>query len=259
MTDTQVLALHYPDVFESMTRWAADTRETYNTLAVLHTGDIVDNPTGKTQWERAARAVSLLGDLSFYCVTGNHDVRGNASAYKWYRHFDLCDARDPELRFREGRCWAQPFSAGGTDFLLLGIGWREKRASFVWASEIMSAHPDRSVILLVHHFLSDNGELSVDGKLVVERLAENFPQIRLILSGHMRGAARRELTHGDGSVTHAMLHNFQEENKQKCALGYLRLLTFDPVTREISVTTYSPWLDQYLLDEEHTFIIPNAF
>lgn len=58
-----------------------------------------------------------------------------------------------------------------------------------------------------------------------------------------------------------MMCNFQEDKEK--GLGYLRLLTFDPVSRDISVVTYSPYYDLYtygdLAEEDMQFVLTDAF
>ena len=82
--------------------------------------------------------------------------------------------------------------------------------------------------------------------------------VRFVLNGHVSVCERRvgdlteryypcdwnvgfrHDTRPDGSSVWAMLANYQN-----AATGYMRLLTFDTVTGDVDVTTYSPWLDIY--------------
>ncbi|MCL2694815.1 MAG: metallophosphoesterase [Clostridiales bacterium] len=259
--DTQVYTYKSNNVFEVMTQWAADTKEQYNTLAVLHVGDIVEERTDPLHWEKAAHAISLLkGHLPFYPVAGNHDVGWPRTVhYERYLAQDFCDARDPELLYKGGACWAQPLHAGGTDFLLLGIGWQVDADYIPWAREILAAWPDRVVILVTHSFLTKGGRLTEEGQLMERELLRDFPSVRLVLCGHAKGAKRWAQTHEDGSQTHALLFNVQKENARGLYRGYLRLLTFDPITRTLTVVTYSPFSDSYLRSDKNEFVIENAF
>ena len=58
-----------------------------------------------------------------------------------------------------------------------------------------------------------------------------------------------------------MMFNYQDDRKD--GLGFMRLLTFDPMTRSITVRTYSPWFDRYGYSKakpgEDAFVLENAF
>ena len=262
IADTQVYAYKYSDCFVTMTQWAVDTKEEYNTLAVLHTGDIVDNHKSSRQWANVTPAIELLkGQLPFYCVAGNHDVGAERQNFKRYLARDFCDVRDPEYLFEDGKCWALPFTAGGTDFLLLGLSWLESDDHLDWAKEILDTHTDRVVILMTHGFLTTGGMLLGNGGRIEREILQNYPAVRLVICGHKDGSVRIEIPREDAPPVHAMMYNFQEAVKHRRGLGYLRLLTFDPITRSLSVTTYSPYLDDYNFkrEKDETFVIENAF
>ena len=74
-----------------------------------------------------------------------------------------------------------------------------------------------------------------------------------------KGVKRWEKTYPDGRVFHALMYNLQNEKK---AAGYCSILTFDPMSRKLSVTSYSPYLDDYNYyknESIETFTIENAF
>ena len=260
ISDTQVYAYKFPAVFRAMTQWAVDEKETHNILAVLHTGDIVDNHTLPGHWQKADSAICLLAPgIPFYCVAGNHDVGMTQPDYANYLFYDFNNARQP--LFAGGACWAQPLSAGGTDFLLLGIGWRPPDGWLDWAKTVLDAHPDHVAILLTHSFLTGEGELTREGRLLEREILAAFPSVRLVLCGHNRGSARWEKTYENGRRrVHALMYNFQDDEVR--GLGYLRILMCNPLTRNIALTTYSPWLDRFNYQRDadlDTFTLRNAF
>ena len=67
--------------------------------------------------------------------------------------------------------------------------------------------------------------------------------MRLALCGHHDGARRWSTEYEDGRTFTALMLNFQDDYKK--SRGYFTLLTFDPLFRSISVTTYSPFFDDY--------------
>lgn len=259
-SDTQVYPYKYPKVFAAMTDWVVQHQAEHNILAVLHTGDIIDDRTLARHWQNASSAiVRLAPEVPFYCVAGNHDVGATQPDYESYLSYDFCAAKDPRCLYRGGVCWAEPLSAGGTDFLLLGIGWQEGTDYLGWVEQIMADFPDRVVILLVHSFLSTEGKLTENGRLVEREIVAKYEGVRLVLCGHNRGSARWSGQYGKRTV-HALMYNFQDD--QEKGLGYLRILMFNPLTRNIALTTYSPWLDQFNYQKDtslDTFTLRKAF
>ena len=259
-SDTQYYAYKRPEVFRAMTQWTVEHASEYNALAVLHTGDIVDNHLYERHWNNAASALDLLdGALPLYCVAGNHDVGADTVDYTMYRQADFCDVTDSSFVYQDGVCWILPIVS--RRILRVGIGWQTDNAYLDWVRTRIAAYPDYTAILLVHSYLEDNGTLTENGRLLEQEIVSVSPNVRLILCGHKDGSVRRQQTYDDGTRTvNAILYNFQDDKKN--GLGYLRILTFDPVDRSLSVTTYSPYLDDYnyySTVSKDTFAIPNAF
>ena len=127
--------------------------------------------------------------------------------------------------------------------IIPGIGWQNGTAYAEWLNERIHAYNDLSGVLLVHSFLNDDGSLSVNGKRVEKEILRRSPSVRLVLCGHNDGSARWSKTYDDGHTVNAMMYNFQDDKKY--GLGYARVLMFNPKTRNIAVTTYSPYLDDY--------------
>ena len=121
-SDTQYYAYKRPEIFLSMADWAVRVKSDYNAVAVVCTGDIVDNRNYTRHWLNAEAAISRLSDsLPFYCIAGNHDVGADKVEYETYLSYDFCTAPD-EMEFTEDRhCWVLPMPDLG--ILLCGIGW----------------------------------------------------------------------------------------------------------------------------------------
>lgn len=258
-SDTQVYSYKYPEVFRSMADWAVEQAEAYGALAVVHTGDIVDNHTYERHWTNAESAIIRLdGKLPFFCVAGNHDVGASEPNYEAYRTYGFCSRKDRSHTFRDGVCWWEAFET--QKLLLLGIGWQTGEDYLPWAEEVLNRFSDHSVVVLVHSFLTDEGELTGTGKKLEASLLQEHENVRLVLCGHNDGSTQWQKTYEDGRTVHALMYNFQDDKKH--GLGYLRILLFDPVTREIDVTTYSPYLDDYNYYADasrDTFTLTDAF
>lgn len=262
MSDTQYYSYAMPKVFVSMSEWINGQIDAYNAVCTLHTGDIVDNHNLSRHWQNAERALKLLDDRTpLLCVAGNHDVGANTVDYTEYFTYGFCDVTERNRLYYGGVCWAYDLSAGGTDFLIVGVGWQKSDAYVDWVNKTLKENSDRVAILLVHDYLTDDGDLSSNGKKIESSIVEPNKNVRLVLCGHNDGAAIWQKTYEDGERTvTAILYNYQDDKKN--GLGYLRILTFVPRSRELSVVTYSPYLDDYSYfseEDRDLFVIQDAY
>lgn len=258
-SDTQYYAYKKPEIFLSMADWAVRIRNDYRTVAVVCTGDIVDNRNYTRHWTNAEKAILRVREaLPFYCVAGNHDVGADSVDYTMYRQYDFCTAPDTMEFSDDGRCWVLPLEEQG--ILLCGIGWQNDASYADWLNGRIRAYAGMPAVLLVHSFLNDDGTLSVNGKRVEKAILRVSPSVRLVLCGHNDGSARWSKTYDDGHTVNALMYNFQDDKKY--GLGYARILMFNPQTRNIAVTTYSPYLNDYNYYKDaskDTFTLYNAW
>ena len=241
-SDTQYYAYKRPEIFLKMADWVQNVYTDYRAAAVVCTGDIVYNRNYERHWSNAGAAISRIREvLPFYCVAGNHDVGADSVDYTAYRRADFCTTPQDMLFYDDCRCWVLPLPE--QQILLCGIGWQNDTAYADWLNATIAEYPDYPAVLLVHSFLNDDGSLSTNGKRVEQTVLAVSPTIRLVLCGHNDGSARWSRPYPDGHTVNAMMYNFQDDKKY--GLGYARVLMFNPGTRNIAVTTYSPFLDDY--------------
>lgn len=258
-SDTQYYSYKRPEIFAAMADWAVRIRSDYASVAVVCTGDIVDNRNYTRHWTNAETAITRVRDaMPFYCVAGNHDVGADKVEYERYLEYDFCTAPE-EMEFSEDKhCWVLPLAEQG--ILLCGIGWCNDTAYADWLNGRLQAYPDLPAVILVHSFLNDDGSLSTNGRRVEKAILRVSPNVRLVLCGHNDGSARWSKTYGDGHIVNAMMYNFQDDKKN--GLGYARILMFNPKTRNIAITTYSPYLNDYNYYRDasrDTFTLYNAW
>jgi hypothetical protein len=87
------------------------------------------------------------------------------------------------------------------------------------------------------------------------------PNVRFVLCGHSLedgvGRLTSEGTHGNR--VHQLLANYQKQvvdrGESRALSGYLRIMRFSAQDTQVSVQTYSPWLDAALTDAEHRFTL----
>ena len=115
-----------------------------------------------------------------------------------------------------------------------------------------------------------------DGQEMWQKLIEPNSNIKFVFSGHDVApsqalppgtAARLTSTRPDGTRVHQILANYQTCIEAPCQVnkdgvtvhggdGFLRILRFRPNDHAVDITTYSPYVDQYLTDDANQFTLP---
>ena len=267
VSDTQIYSYLKPQALEAMVSYALEQKEAQNIAAFLQTGDIVERHDMPQLWKNIERELEpLRGNIPFYCVAGNHDVGDygmHITDYQPYKDHALCDVSDPERMFRNGECWYERREDLG--LLFVGVGWRiedDPSTKYLdWLHEVMARNTDLPAVLLVHSYLYNDGNLNDNGRLLEKEIVSRYDNIRLVLCGHHDGARHRTDVYGENHSVSALMFNYQDDTK-RTSLGYCAILRFDPVTRSVSVTSYSPYNDDYNYYEDEsreTFTLENAF
>ncbi len=273
LPDTQ----HYSDSatnalnFEAQTEWIVANKTAENIRFTTLVGDIVENGAegpndNLVEWQRADAALSTLdgdlsaqpdGELPWAAVCGNHD-------------YDVVYQKGAATRYREffgpdrfaGRSWfvgassnevnmAQLFEVDGWTYLSLGLEWHPSDTAIEWAQGVLRDHPDVPAIVSTHEHIragvqsnySDagqtlNGAGNNAAESVYRKLIEPFPQIFLVLSGHVIGDGRRVSTTALGQKVHEVLADYQADPGG--GNGWMQLLRFDPAAGTIAFDTFSP-------------------
>ncbi len=269
LADTQTLSYHrkdYAGSLESMGAWIVNEKNARGIQYVVQTGDAVENGFSDWQWESFDRLYSQLeNELPFFAIAGNHDIGIRQKSYEGFLARPYVRSLPSDQTFDGGCAASAVFEAGGINFLLLGAGWNAELDAVDWMNDTLRAHPDSVAILLFHGYINPEGGFTVTGKQMFEQVVRQNPNVRLVLCGHIPGSGARidDLDDdGDGIAdrrVHAMIYNFQDYDTD---CGQLRLLTFDPLSRDLSVMTYSPYRDRFYRDgyfHEAEFVLENAF
>ena len=268
MSDTQNLSRHYPDVFNKMRDWILEERETRNIVFLVHTGDVVDG-CSQFMWDAATEALMpVLDVLPAMIVSGNHDISKNMvySAFS-KRPYAKAVQKDGQI-YDGGKAAYVTFEAGGDLFLVFGVGYDVRGVKLQkWIAGVRAQFPDAIALYVIHSGLQPNGKFSGQARDLIQTVIKDDPKARLMLCGHQRGTLRREDRFdddGDGTEErsfHTLMFNYQDDRKD--GLGYMRILTFDPDTRSIEVSTYSPWLDRWgyvkAKEGEDAFVLTDAY
>jgi predicted phosphodiesterase len=255
MSDTQGYAGSWSRVLDSMYAWVAAVRESENVVALLHTGDFVQDLTQTEQWLNVQRADEQLPkDLLRVSVGGNHDIGSDASEPENYLAYRTDTQITEAASFLDGQCRYVTLEAGGVRIIVISIAYLCEAASAEWAVDVLREHADHYAILMAHSYLTfgENGlyhGYTSGGTILRDQIVKPSPNVRLVLCGHTHGSAMRPLQlddDGDGAYDREVrqfLSNFQDADLGQA--GFLRLMRFDTAEDRIEMTTYSPFIDRY--------------
>ena len=288
LPDTQIYSERYPDIFHAQTAWIAKKADSID--FVLHQGDITNHNTSE-EWEVAAAAMHRLDGVVPYAFTiGNHDMGTNGSADK--RNTDLFNQWFPYQEYNnrpefggamesgkmDNTWWT--FNAGGTDWLVVSLEFGPRDNVLDWAGGIIKAHPEHKVIINTHAYMyADdtrmgakpehkwlpksyglaNNDTVNDGETIWEKLASQYPNVFLVFSGHVLGDGTGTLTSkgNHGNLVYQFLANYQSgvDDSAYGGSGFLRIVKINLSKAEISVKTFSPYLDSYNTAQDQDFTI----
>lgn len=262
-TQTMVYRKRLVPALVSMGQWIRDNTQKENIVQVLHTGDLVENGFNPNYWKNFYEFYDRIGERTpFFAVAGNHDIGRGRDDYSAYLAQPFLDRLPGAQKFDGGVAAWTTLEAGGETFLFLGAGYDRSAEAMPFLKDAIRAHPNAVAVLLTHSYMSPRGVLTKEGKRLRDDLLADCPEVRLVLCGHTYGTALRKETFpaADGGTrrVYAMLQNFQKWEDG----GQMRLLTFDPAARTLTVTTFSPYTGKTYKDgtlHRATFVLENAF
>ena len=281
LPDTQYYSQSYPQIFNEQTQWIVNNQASYNIQFVIGEGDVVNIAEQPTQWQNADAAIGLLdtADIPYVLAIGNHDYGNEDPAGRdttafnsyfgpsRYAHYSWYMGGFPSGT--NNNFYAE-FTVNGKQYLILALEFVPQDATLVWAKSVLDANPDKEIIVVTHSFTytdstradqcSNNyGDPSLpssgnnQGEDVWQKLLINYPNLSLVLNGHFLGnnAARRTDLGLNLNLVNEVFANYQ--NLTNGGEGWMRIMTFRPSLNRIDVTTYSPYLNQYLTDANNQF------
>lgn len=277
LPDTQNYSEKFPQQYLTQTRWIADSQKERRIACVLHLGDVTNRNTS-AEWQNAVKAMDQLdGIVPYFMVPGNHDYSANGACtdrscgftaafpvekFKDRPEFGGIYDKEPERSENS----FHKFSAAGRKFLSLCLEFGPRKDVVRWANEVVSAHPDRAVILTTHAYLyfddtrydwqtlgqkqnwnphsygvaKQSSDDVSDGEELWRELVSKHENFILTLNGHVLGDGLGCLissTRTNRQVPQ-LLVNFQM--LPNGGDGWLRLLEFQADGRSVNVCDYSP-------------------
>lgn len=267
MTDTQMEAQDFPDVYDKMTQWVADNKDDKNIQYVIHTGDIVNVATSEPQWINADRSMKILDDANvpYGVLAGNHDVTSpyTNTSQLYYKYFGKERFKNKPYfggDDRNNKNHYDLISAGGMDFIIVYLSWGIDQASIDWANDVLSRYKDRKAIVTTHSYLFyDTGSYDTQdfgGQRIMEKVIAPNSNVFMVLCGH-RQAAFYNVKRIDGKVVYELLHDYQDTSLGGAA--YLRMLYFDVKKQQVYMVPYSTITNDnygFFQEQYETYTLP---
>lgn len=254
LPDTQYYTQTFSHIFDSQVEWIRDHAEEYNVKYVFHTGDIVENYHQEYQWENGDRTMSVLegAGIPFGVAAGNHDVSPDLDYTMFSKYFGEDRFKDRDFygeSYKNNRGHYDLISAGGTDYIMLYMGWGIGSEEIRWMNQVLKQFTDRKAILAFHDYVQADGQLNANGKKILEEVVKPNRNVFMVINGHYTGSALNTAQlddDGDGTPdrkVYQILSDYQGLGEG--GDGYLKMLLFNPADNTLEVKTYSPYKDDY--------------
>lgn len=245
LPDSQVYSALFPEIFTAQTKWISDHKKDLNIVFVMQVGDLVDKDL-PYQYMNANAAFNTLdqGNVAYSVIPGNHDhmlfnTYFGVSRYegKTYYQGHYGETNRNNYSF---------INIGSIKFIVIGLENNPSIDVINWADSLLKANPDRKAIIFTHNLLDGEGNWTGD----IYRYLHNNPNLFLLLCGHNLFESKR-VDNTPFGVIYSLMANFQTYNRG--GDGYLRILQFKPQEDKISVSTYSPYIDDYKVGSNSNF------
>lgn len=239
ITDTQYLTAER-DAYRELGEWIAAHREEENIRYIVGTGDYVQTYNMEYQWDEFQKfREAFQGQIPDIYIAGNHDMRLKDGTFGLFVDHIYGEGGTEEQSYHSGQGKYELFSAGGTDWLIVGMSFDYGKEEAQWVKSVLDTYPDRNAILLFHDYLFRDGTLVKNAKTMFSVALEPSKNAKLVLCGHNTGFNIRTDKRGgeDGGYMQTIFCNRQNFDRQK---GCIQLLRFDTVRGVIDFEYFSP-------------------
>ena len=148
------------------------------------------------------------------------------------------------------------------DFIILHLEYDTSPDDAVlgWADEVLKEHDTRRAIVVTHFMIGSGSpaDFSTQGQAIYDELKDNS-NLFLLLGGHVPfdGGEGRRMDSWEGRTVYSLLSDYQARTRG--GDGWLRIMRFSPALNEISVQTFSPFLEDgrgsFETDESSQFVL----
>ncbi len=249
--------------FKNRSTWLVENTSALNLKFATHIGDVVDwGAAAPVQFTRAKNGLAPLnGKIPYSLTVGNHDTGavcqgGSACPGKdasvtvrdtsaFNAAFDESSFANLRGQFEAGKVdnTYSTFNAGGQKWMVLNLELWPRQAAIDWAKKIVAANLDHNVIVATHHYLEANGSIGTKNggygatspKHLFDTFIKQYPNIKVVLSGHVGGGASRVDTGVNGNKILSLLQCYHSRTTNP-----VRLMRFDVSKGTITNWVYAP-------------------
>ncbi|MBP2416491.1 metallophosphoesterase [Microlunatus capsulatus] len=236
-----------------------------NLAFVAQTGDLVnwDTPDHR-QMAAAKRSMDVLEDAGVpYTVSvGNHDtmatgVGGSArdpkNTYRLQRdtttlnsYFKASDFGSVAGAYESGKVdnVFTTHTAGGLKWMVLSLEFCPRPGVVAWAKKVVAAHPDHNVLISTHSYQNGGGGIDgsnqgygdTSGQQLFDQLVSQYPNIKMVFSGHVGLAQRARVDTGrNGNKIYSFLTTMHDP-----VTNPVRMFDVDPANGTVKTRIYAP-------------------
>ncbi|MBY8872357.1 DUF5011 domain-containing protein [Micromonospora sp. PLK6-60] len=222
--------LLYPGLDEQVTKEFQFTAEAQRTMdkAGLVNQVVAGNHDnqGGNETGPTSRFNRYYGPERYYEGAKLWPAEAKASYHAWDETTD--DSGAVVTRGRDNQNNYVLFSAGGLDFVAVGLSYGVTQAEADWASSIFRRYRDRNGILLTHAYLAPSGtpdgrgaSFSTDGSRAFSTIVSANPNVFLVLAGHEHGVGTNLKTGVGVTVEHNVVELLADYQFYKMTAGEL--------------------------------------
>lgn len=241
------------EFFSSQFEWIVEQQQERNIVFVSHVGDVSQEPSSVTEWDRIEGVYELLDDVSlpYGIAPGNHDINDDATAPEYDARFGVSRYLGKNWfgghHVAEGnRSSFQTVTIDGHELLFLHLRHLQAQYGPVapvldWADGVLDGHPDHLVFVTTHEFTNNDGTVLYPE---LQAVLQDSCNVVAVFSGHrVAGSAAGSFEDSCDRTIHHVLTNYQ--TFANGGQGYLRTVQIDRLTLEAQFQVYSPTLDEF--------------
>lgn len=268
LPDTQNYSSGNIGILKSQTQWIVDNIEKEKISFVVQEGDLVNYFDNEKQWQNVKSAFNLLENKVPYGLSlGNHDMSNQRESELFKKYFSE-NKKEGDYPVGTGYNSYHLLSLGESKYILLNLVFCPTDDVLSWANGILNQYQDRKVIIVTHGYLGAGGDRNIsvpadkkggcignkeNTQYIFDKIVYQNKNVFLILSGHTHAEVMRIDKNIFDQNVFQLLADYQ--SRPNGGEGWLRILEFYPITKEIKVKTYSPYLNKYETDGNSQFIL----